>query len=158
MQPQQPPSIPQDIGVNVNVERVEPSVKPMEISLPLPRVPHTTLHIHLTFLATSTMVFLATTTPGDGAGTLKPMGSFVYAMPDRTNPRSTISTVLYSTPMTVDYATRTAKILARRMGVPVYVGCSIDTMATGTTAEEEMEGVAKIVEVIMQKWDEREKK
>jgi len=82
MQPQQPPSIPQDIGVNVNVERVEPSVKPMEISLPLPRVPHTTLHIHLTFLATSTMVFLATTTPGDGAGTLKPMGSFVYAMPD----------------------------------------------------------------------------
>mgnify|MGYP000930963362 CR=1 FL=1 len=60
--------------------------------------------------------------------------------------------------MTVDYATRTAKILARRMGVPVYLGCSIDTMATGTTAEEEMEGVAKIVEVIMQKWDEREKK
>lgn len=28
------------------------------------------------------MVFLATTTPGDSAGTMKPLGSFVYAMPD----------------------------------------------------------------------------
>lgn len=43
------------------------------------------------------------------------------------------------------------------MGVPVYVGCSIDAAATGTTAEEEMEGVAKIVEVVMQRWEERGK-
>lgn len=28
------------------------------------------------------MVFLATSTPGDSGGTVKPLGSFVYAMPD----------------------------------------------------------------------------
>lgn len=65
--------------------------------------------------------------------------------------------MLYSSPASIDYATRTSKILARRMGVPVYVGCSIDAAATGTTAEEEMEGVAKIVEVVMQRWEERGK-
>lgn len=70
-----------------HVEPATPSLHPLEISFPLPRTPHTTLHIHLTFLATSTMVFLSTTTPGDSGGggsgsMMKPMGSFVYAMPD----------------------------------------------------------------------------
>ncbi|KAL1963667.1 hypothetical protein VTN77DRAFT_7988 [Rasamsonia byssochlamydoides] len=146
-----------------HVEPATPSLQPLEISFPLPKTPYTTLHIHLTFLATSTMVFLSTTTTGDSGGggaggTLKPMGSFVYAMPDRTNPRSTISTALYSSPGSIDYATRTAKILARRMGIPVYVGCNIDPVATGSTAEEEMEGFSKIVDVIMEKWQERERR
>lgn len=56
--------------------------RPQEISFPLPRALHTTAHIHLTMLDTCTTVFLATSTPGDSGGTTKPMGSFVYAMPD----------------------------------------------------------------------------
>ena len=64
------------------VENVAPHAKPQEFSFPLPKALHTTAHIHLTFLDTCTTVFLATSTPGDSAGSVKPMGSFVYAMPD----------------------------------------------------------------------------
>lgn len=68
----QPPVVPQ-------VEAVfQPNHE--EIAIPLPRVLHTTAHIHLTFQATHTMVFLATSVPGDSGE--KPLGSFVYAMPD----------------------------------------------------------------------------
>ncbi|EIT79922.1 hypothetical protein F9C07_1079386 [Aspergillus flavus] len=135
------------------VENVAPHAKPQELSFPLPKALHTTAHIHLTFLDTCTTVFLATSTPGDSAGSVKPMGSFVYAMPDRTNPRDTISTTLYNLPGSVEYTTRIAKVLARRMMVPVYVGCSIDPTALGLLVEEEMEGLTKIVEVIMQRWE-----
>ncbi|THC90015.1 hypothetical protein EYZ11_010529 [Aspergillus tanneri] len=129
---------------------------PQEISFPLPKALHTTAHIHLTILDTCATVFLATSTPGDSGGTLKPMGSFVYAMPDtqRTNSRSAISTTLYNSP-SVEYTTRVAKILARRMGIPVYVGCSLDPTALGLTVEEEMEGLAKIVDVIMARWERK---
>lgn len=75
----------------------------------------------------------------------------------RTNTRPALSTALYTSPASIDYATRTAKILARRMRRPVYVGCSIDTVAAGSTAEEEMEGLAKIVDEIMKKWDEKQR-
>lgn len=69
---------------------VPPSFKPLELSFPLPKYPHITLHIHLTILATSTLLFLTTTSPGDssngggggGSAITKPMGSFIYAMPD----------------------------------------------------------------------------
>lgn len=53
-----------------------------ELSLPLPYTPHTTAHIHLTRHQTCSTVFLTSSTPGDAAGSIKPMGSFVYAMPD----------------------------------------------------------------------------
>ncbi|OJI97063.1 hypothetical protein ASPVEDRAFT_24039 [Aspergillus versicolor CBS 583.65] len=126
-----------------------------ELSFPLPNALHTTAHVHLTVLDTCAMVFLATSTPGDSSGTVKPMGSFIYAMPDRVSPRSTISTTLYTSPSTEEYATRIAKILARRMGVPVYVGCSIDPVALGLLPEEEMEGLTGIVDKVMARWDER---
>lgn len=70
-----PPSIPQ-------AEPADPSFKPLEISFPLPKALHTTAHVHLTFLDHCAMVFLATSTAGDSGGTVKPLGSFVYAMPD----------------------------------------------------------------------------
>jgi hypothetical protein len=63
-------------------ELVSPTRKPQELSFPLPKALHTTGHVHLTFLAHCFMVHLATSTPGDSAGSVKPMGSFVYAMPD----------------------------------------------------------------------------
>jgi hypothetical protein len=59
-----------------------PSSKPLELSFPHPKAPHTILQAHLTFLATSTTLFLTTTAVGESASTLAPMGSFVYAMPD----------------------------------------------------------------------------
>lgn len=73
------PTIPQ-------TELVSPTRKPQELSFPLPKALHTTGHIHLTFLAHCVMVHLATSTPGDSAGSVKPMGSFVYAMPDVSRP------------------------------------------------------------------------
>jgi len=54
----------------------------MELSIPLPKNPHTILHLHLTFLTTSIMLFLTTSTIGDSSSILSPLGSFVYAMPD----------------------------------------------------------------------------
>jgi hypothetical protein len=59
-----------------------PSFSPLELSFPLPKTPHTILHVHLTFLTTSTTVFLTTTTIGESGTTNAPLGSFVYAMPD----------------------------------------------------------------------------
>lgn len=71
----------------------------------------------------------------------------------RANANDSMCTPLYSTPSTVDMATRTARILARRMQMPVYVGCSVEF--SGSSAEEEAEGLAKIVQVIMGKWEGR---
>ncbi|OJJ63875.1 hypothetical protein ASPSYDRAFT_83917 [Aspergillus sydowii CBS 593.65] len=139
----------------VQAPALVPQSQLTELSFPLPKALHTTAHVHLTVLDTCAMVFLATSTPGDSSGTVKPMGSFIYAMPDRLSPRSTISTTLYTSPSTEEYATRIAKILARRMGVPVYVGCSIDPVALGLLPEEEIEGLTGIVDKVMARWDER---
>lgn len=61
---------------------MKPTVKPLELSFPLPKNPHTILQAHLTFFETSTMLFLTTSTIGESSSTLAPMGSFVYAMPN----------------------------------------------------------------------------
>lgn len=70
-----PPTIPE-------TELVSPAFKPQEISFPLPKSLHTTGHVHLSFLKHCAIAHLATSTPGDSAGSVKPVGSFVYAMPD----------------------------------------------------------------------------
>jgi hypothetical protein len=59
----------------------QPSVKPIELSLPLPKAPETQIHIHLTINTTSLLLFL-TTIYGGETGTGVPLGSFVYALPD----------------------------------------------------------------------------
>ncbi|KAJ5259318.1 hypothetical protein N7478_012299 [Penicillium angulare] len=138
-------------------ERVEPNLKPQQLSFPLPRALHTTAHVHLTVLGNCTTVFITTSTPGDSAGSIKPLGSFVYAMPDRTSPNSTISTTLYTTASSIEYTTRVAKILARRTHKPIYVGCSIDPNGLGLTVEEEMEGLTHIVNFIAKKVAEQQK-
>ncbi|PWY84172.1 hypothetical protein BO83DRAFT_374558 [Aspergillus eucalypticola CBS 122712] len=124
-----------------------------ELSLPLPYTPHTTAHIHLTRHQTCSTVFLTSSTPGDAAGSIKPMGSFVYAMPDRMNSKNVLSTTIYSSPGSVEYTARIAKILARRMQTPVYVGGSIEPATMGVMAEEEIEGVKRIVEVVVRGWE-----
>lgn len=69
-------------------------------------------------------------------------------MPDRFDNRSSISTALSTTPDTVEYATRLAKILARKLNGPVYVGCSVSV--EGMTVEEEMEGLKVAVENVVE--------
>ncbi|KAJ6111122.1 hypothetical protein N7486_003357 [Penicillium sp. IBT 16267x] len=139
-------------------ELCSPNFQPQELSFPLPKALHTTAHVHLTFLGKCTTVFLTTSTPGDSAGSYKPLGSFVYAMPDRTSPNQTISTIIYTAPSSIEYTTRVAKILARRTGKPIYVGCSIDPNGLGLTVEEEMEGLSKIVNVITEKFASQQEK
>jgi len=65
----------------------------------------------------------------------------------RSNGPNVISTALATSVSSIDYASRLAKILARRLQLPVYVGCSINF--TGTTAEEELEGLTLAVEQIL---------
>jgi len=132
---------------------MRPSSKPLELSFPLPKAPHTILHAHLTFLTTSTTLFLTTTVAGESGPTLAPMGSFVYAMPDRMHASNVISTTIYSSDSSIDYAGRVAKILARKTALPVYVGCSMNF--SGLTVEEEMEGLTKVIETVITKWQER---
>ncbi|OJD13761.1 hypothetical protein AJ78_05811 [Emergomyces pasteurianus Ep9510] len=136
----------------ISHSEVSPVVAPIQLSFRAPKSLYTTVHIHLTFFATSTLLFLTTSSVGESS-TSKPMGSFVYAMPDRINSKNAISTPLYTSPSTLDYATRTARILAHRMDMPIYVGCSVDF--SGCTVEEEMEGLKKILETVMEKWQER---
>ena len=57
-------------------------------------------------------------------------------------------------PSSIDHATRTARILARKTGMPVYVGCSIDF--SELVVEEQMEGLTKIIETVMEKWEEHQ--
>ena len=51
----------------------------------------------------------------------------------------------------MDYATRAAKSLVRKLKLPVYVGCSIDLL--GIAPDEEMESLAKVVEVVSAQWN-----
>ena len=41
------------------------------------------------------------------------------------------------------------------MGMPVYVGCSVDF--SELAVEEQMEGLAKIIETVMGKWEQHQK-
>ncbi|KAF2087123.1 hypothetical protein K490DRAFT_7522, partial [Saccharata proteae CBS 121410] len=124
---------------------------PIQLSFPLPRASQTRIQIHLTLHAKAIVLFLTTTSPDFDAGAA-PMGSFVYAMPNLTNPTTTpLSTPLYTQTPTLDVATRLSKILARRTGKPCYVGNSISfgSAGGGGNVEEEMEGVGRVVEVVM---------
>ncbi|KAI9789859.1 MAG: hypothetical protein M1835_001410 [Candelina submexicana] len=127
-----------------------PSITPIELSFPLPKSPNTTVHLHLTNHTTSLLLFLTTTT-GEPVSTPSSLGSFVYAMPDRTNTRNVLSTPLYTRESSLESATRLAKLLARKMGKPVYVGSSISFAGGGMggTVEEEMEGFERIVQVVL---------
>ena len=74
----------------------------------------------------------------------------------RTAPRTALSTTLCPSHSCDEYATRIAKILATRTRIPAYVGCSINSTQLGLTVEEEMEGVRKMVDIIMERWQQRQ--
>ena len=60
-----------------------------------------------------------------------------------------MSTTLYSQPSTLDFTTRLAKVLARKLKLPCYVGNSMDLhgSAGGGSVEEEMEAFRAVVGV-----------
>ena len=132
---------------------MEPSTQPVTLSFPVPKHTHLLFHAHITFLTHCTMVHLTTSALGDSS-TSAALGSFVYAMPDRIDARNAISTALSTTPGNSEYATRLAKILARKLNGPVYVGCSVSV--EGMTVEEEMEGLGAVVRKVVEV-GEREK-
>lgn len=55
-------------------------------------------------------------------------------------------------PGSIDFATRVAKILARKTGKPAYVGCSVIFGSGGV--EEEVEAMKVVVEGIMKALDD----
>jgi hypothetical protein len=62
------------------------SESPIELSFTLPQSPQVRIHLHLTILQTSLVLFL-TTTSAEYATSSSPLGSFVYAMPNVTHSR-----------------------------------------------------------------------
>ncbi|KAI4639892.1 uncharacterized protein J4E78_010794 [Alternaria triticimaculans] len=122
---------------------------PIEVSFPLPKAPHTNIYLQLTNNGPNLLLFLTTATAESASSA--PLGSFVYAMPNRAKPAETLSTPLYTHGGTLDFATRLSKVLARKTGKPVYVGnsSSFASAGMGGTVEEEMEGFRRVVEVVM---------
>lgn len=72
-------------------------------------------------------------------------------MTQRNNPSDPLSTPLFTPPNTLDFTTRMAKVLARKLDKPVYVGNSMSFASAGMggTVEEEMEGFKRVVEVVV---------
>ncbi|KAJ8116141.1 hypothetical protein OPT61_g2373 [Boeremia exigua] len=122
---------------------------PIEIAVPLPKSPRTNINLRLHDNGPNITLFLTTSTP-DAASSV-PLGSLVYAMPNRSAPNQPLSTPLFTHSATLDFTTRLSKVLARRTGKPIYVSSSMSFADTGMggTVEEEMEGFKRVVEVIM---------
>jgi len=130
---------------------MEPSTsETVEFSVPLPRSTDTRIHIRLTTQSKAIVALLTTASAGE-PGTPTPMGSFVYALPDRFNPDRPLSTPLCVVEPTLEFATRVARLLAKKTQVPVYVGNSISLVDTGLggSMEEEMEAFRKVVDVVL---------
>ncbi|KAI0205254.1 hypothetical protein F4808DRAFT_278522 [Astrocystis sublimbata] len=132
---------------------MEPSASdPIQVSFPLPRGMDTKIHMRVTVQSKAILMFV-TTVAAEDSDKPAPMGSFVYALPDRYNPTQPLSTTLYSSEATLEFTTRLAKILAKKTNRPVYVGNSISLASTGLggTVEEEMEAFKQVVAVALDK-------
>jgi hypothetical protein len=71
----------------------------------------------------------------------------------RFNPNNPLSTPLYVVEPTLEFTTRFAKLLAKRVQLPVYVANSISLASAGLggTMEEEMEAFKKVVEAVVER-------
>ncbi|OIW29686.1 hypothetical protein CONLIGDRAFT_680514 [Coniochaeta ligniaria NRRL 30616] len=122
----------------------------IQVSVPLPHSIDSRIYLHLT--ARSKYVMLLVTTAGaEEVGIATPLGSFVYALPDRFNPNQPLSTPLFTVEPTIEFTTRLAKLLARKTGLPAYVGNSLSLASTGLggTVEEEMDAFKAVVETLV---------
>ncbi|RWA12513.1 hypothetical protein EKO27_g2620 [Xylaria grammica] len=129
-----------------------PPSEPIQVSFPLPRGMDTKVHMRLAIQSKAILLFI-TTVAAEDSDKPAPMGSFVYALPDKYNPTQPLSTTIYSTEATLEFTIRLAKILAKKVNMPVYVGNSISFASTGLggTMEEEMEAFKQVVAVALDK-------
>ena len=118
------------------------------VAIPLRLSAHTSLQVLVQPLAHTCMIFLTTTTPASASPAA--LGSFVYSVPNRLQPAEPLCTTLYTQPGTIDFATRVAKIVAKRTGKPTYVGWSGELEAGGVQFEEHMEVYKQAVEAILE--------
>ncbi|KAH6626810.1 hypothetical protein B0J18DRAFT_425720 [Chaetomium sp. MPI-SDFR-AT-0129] len=123
---------------------------PIQVSFPLPRSLDQRIYLHLTIKAKAILLFL-TTAPMEEAGSPTPLGSFVYALPDRYNPTHPLATPLCTVEPTLEFTTRLAKLLARKTQLPTYVANSISLASTGLggTVDEEMDAFSEVVRVVL---------
>ncbi|KAK4127442.1 hypothetical protein N657DRAFT_564987 [Parathielavia appendiculata] len=123
---------------------------PIQLSFPLPRSLDTRVYLHLTIKSKAILLFL-TTGSMEEATSPTPLGSFVYALPDKYNPSQPLATPLCTVEPTLEFTTRLAKVLARKTLRPTYVANSISLASTGLggTVEEEMDAFKKVVEVTL---------
>ncbi|KAI1469995.1 uncharacterized protein F4812DRAFT_421146 [Daldinia caldariorum] len=126
--------------------------EPIQLSFPLPKSLDTRIHLRLDIKSKVITLFL-TTVAADEEDQAAPLGSFVYALPDKYNPSQPLSTTIFAVEATLEFTTRLAKILAKKTQMPVYVGNSISFANTGLggTVEEEMEALKKVVDVSLDK-------
>ncbi|GIZ46824.1 hypothetical protein CKM354_000993300 [Cercospora kikuchii] len=106
--------------------------KPLELAIDLPRSPGLKLNLHLTILANSILLFLTSTDSDALPNSAVQMGSFVYALPDRYNPSQPMSTALYTAPSSLDFTTRMAKVLTRKLAKPCYSNVAEEVMESET--------------------------
>lgn len=69
----------------------------------------------------------------------------------RLDPTQPLATTLFSQELSIEFATRLAKLLARKTGAPVYVTNSVSfaNAGMGGTVEEEMEGFKSILDAVL---------
>lgn len=72
----------------------------------------------------------------------------------RFQPSEPLCTELYTVAASVDFATRVAKIVARRTGKPTYIGCSV--AFENATVEDEIASTKAAVDGIMIMLDDEE--
>ena len=84
---------------------------------------------------------------------ITPARELILTALQRFNPTQPISTPLFTQESNLEFATRIAKLLARKIQLPTYVGTSLNlsSMGMGGTPEEEMEAFKKVIEVILAK-------
>ncbi|KYK57050.1 hypothetical protein DCS_04057 [Drechmeria coniospora] len=123
-----------------------------QLSIPLPQSLDTRVYLRLSTQAKAIVLCLTTASLDQLAGP-KPMGSFVYALPDRFNPQQPLSTTLFSHEPTIEFATRLAKMIARKSQLPVYVTNSmiVADAGMGGTVEEEMDVLRAIVKLTLER-------
>jgi hypothetical protein len=124
----------------------------VEFSIPLPGSLDTRIYVRLSTQAKAILLSL-TTASQDELSAAKPMGSFVYALPNRFDAQQPLATTLFTSEATLEFTTRMARLLARKTQLPVYVTNSISlaNTAMGGTMEEEMAAFKGIVEVVLDK-------
>ncbi|KAI9155231.1 Importin subunit beta-2 [Paramyrothecium foliicola] len=123
----------------------------VQLSIPLPGSLDTRIYVRLSTQAKAVMLSL-TTASQDELSAAKPMGSFVYALPNRFDAQQPLATTLFTSEATLEFTTRLAKLLARKSQLPVYVTNSVSLASTamGGTMEEEMAAFKSIVQVVLE--------